>query len=240
MLKRMLSKIKKNPLELLKRALYKTTVGPMKYKKGDDYDAESYWHDRFSKYGKTLKGAGDEGLSEDENRRMYVEAAEIFTDICRKQSINFENADVLEVGVGTGFYTKLLHDLGVKKYTGVDITDLFFKQHRQDFPQYRFIKKDITADKIEGKFDLIIMIDVIEHIVSKTKLAFCMDNIKGCLSEKGIFIVAPVMDTSKKHLFYLSSHSLEDIKKMFSGYIFEAAVPFRDGDMLVIKRAEQG
>lgn len=236
MIKDILLRFKKDPFGFIKRSLYKTIIGPIKYKKGDNYDAEKYWQDRFKKYNLSLKGAGDEGLSKEENEKVYKKAAKIFVDLCQKESIDFKNIKVLEIGCGTGFYTELLKSLGVKSYTGVDITDIFFNNFRKKFPKYNFIKKDITLDKIEGKFDLIIMIDVIEHIVEESKLTSAMENIKNYLSNKGIFMVSAVTNRSKKDLFYVRSWSLEDIKKRFPSYIFRNLVPFRDANMLVIKK----
>ncbi len=235
-MKDLLSKFKKDPLGFIKRALYKIVIGPLKYNKGNDYDAANYWRDRFEKHGQTLKGAGDEGLSEEENKEHYEKAAKVFTSFCMKEGIDFKNSDVLEIGVGTGFYTRLLHDLGVRKYTGVDITDVFFSKHKNNFPQFKFVKKDITVDKLEGKYDLIVMIDVIEHIVNEKKFASAMENVRNSLSDDGIFVVAPVMDEDKKHLFYLSSHSLQDIKNKFPGYRFSEPMPFRDGNIIGIKK----
>jgi 2-polyprenyl-3-methyl-5-hydroxy-6-metoxy-1,4-benzoquinol methylase len=236
MLKDILSKFKKDPLGLIKRSLYRTLIGPIKYGKGNDYDAHKYWHNRFSKYGLSLKGAGDEGLSEEENKKRYTEAAKVFTDLCQRESIDFQSVRVLEIGCGTGFYTQLLHNLGVEDYVGVDITDVLFPELRKKIPQFRFVRKDFTLDKIEGKFDLVIMIDVIEHIVKEANLSFAMQNVKNCLSHNGVFIVSPIMDVSKKHLFYLRFWSLEDIKRRFPGYIFRELVPFRGGHVLIIRK----
>ena len=236
MIKVDLSKFKKDPFGFIKRGFYKIIIGPLKYKKGDDYNAEKYWHNRFKKYDLSLKGAGDEGLSKEENERVYKKAAELFIDLCKKENIDFHNVKVLEIGCGTGFYTEFLNSLGVKNYTGVDITDIFFNNFKKKFPGYNFIKKDITSDKIEDKFDLIIMIDVIEHIVKESKFDSAMKNIKNCLGNKGVFIVSAVANISKKRGFYLHSLSLEDIKKRFSNYIFRDLVSFRDANILVIKK----
>lgn len=230
------SKFKKDPLGFIRRALYKTLIGPLKYGKKNNYDAARYWHDRFSRYGFSYKGAGDEGSSEEENRERYAKAAKVFTDLCQRECVDFQNANasVLEIGCGTGFYTQLFHNLGVNNYVGVDITDVLFPDLKKQFPQFRFIRKDITSDKIDGKFDLIVMIDVIEHIVNEDKLSFAMENVKNCLSNNGIFIVAPLMEVSKKHLFYFRSWSLEDIKQRFSGYIFRELV----SSILVIRKCD--
>ena len=231
-----ISRFKKDPLGFVKRALYKILIGPIKYGRGNDYDAHRYWRDRFSKYGLSLRGAGDDGLSEEENEKMYVKAAEVFTDLCQRESVDFQSVRVLEIGCGTGFYTQLLCDLGVKSYVGVDITDVLFPELRKKFPQFKFVRKDIASDKIEGKFNLIVMIDVIEHIVKESKLSFAMENVKKCLLDNGVFIVSPIMDVSRRHLFYVRSWSLEDIKRRFPGHIFRELVPFRNNHILIIRK----
>jgi SAM-dependent methyltransferase len=235
-MKNIILKSKKDPLGFLTRALYKTTIGRLKYGSGADYDAARYWRDRFSKYHLSLQGAGDEGLSEEDNWRMYGQARDVFTKLCQQENINFQLANVLEIGCGTGFYTQLLYDLAVNSYLGVDITDVLFTDLKNKFPDFTFIKKDVTVDKLEGQFNLIVMIDVIEHIVEKTKLSFALENIRNCLSNDGRFIVAPVASESKKHLFYVHSWSLADLKPNFTEYSFRELVPFRNDYILVIKK----
>jgi 2-polyprenyl-3-methyl-5-hydroxy-6-metoxy-1,4-benzoquinol methylase len=231
-----LLKFLEDPLGFVKRVFHKTVTGPLKYGKGNDYDSYQYWHDRFSKYGLSLRSAGDEGLREKENERMYAEAARVFIDLCQREDIDFENVHALEIGCGTGFYTKLLHDLGVKNYVGVDITDIFFSELRTTFPHFKFAKKDITLDQVKGEFDLIVMIDVIEHIVNEDKLSCSMNNVKACLRDGGVFILAPIASMSRRHLFYLRSWALEDIKRRFTGHIFSELVPFRSGYIVVIRK----
>lgn len=137
----------KDPFGFVIKGLYKITIGKIKYGKGEDYDAARYWHDRFSKYGFSLKGAGNEGLSEEENKKMYMEAAKIFMSLCQKEEVNFKNANILEIGVGTGFYTQLFYNCGAIRYTGIDITDVLFPTLRRMFRNFNFIKKDITKKK---------------------------------------------------------------------------------------------
>ena len=68
------------------RILYKYTIGKLKYGRGDTYDAERYWSDRFEKYGASLLGPGHEGLSEDENEHMYNEGRRgLICSFCDRQ-----------------------------------------------------------------------------------------------------------------------------------------------------------
>lgn len=221
---------------LLKRILFKTLIGPAKYRRRDGYDYVRYWNDRFAKYGESLRGAGHEGLSEDKNKEMYSEAARVFTKLCRQEGVEFNTARVLDIGCGTGFYSELLHELGVKHYVGIDVADVLLPQLASRFPEYEFRKGDITEEKVDGEFDLVLMIDVIEHIVEESKLSSAMDNVRNCIGNKGVFVVSGMRAVSKKHLFYLRRWSVEDIMKGFPGYEHSVPVSFRDSYILAIKK----
>lgn len=231
-----LDQIWKEPSAFLKRVILKKLVAPLKYSSKKGYNAPAYWEDRFRKYGTSIRGPGHEGLSEAENERMYREAAGVFRAICRKEMTDFQTARVLEIGVGTGFYTRLLQELGAQSYTGIDITDVLFSNHAKIFPSYRFRKADITEDILAGSFNVIVMIDVMQHIVEKKKLAFAMENLKRSLAPGGIFIVGPLAHVTKKHLFYVHYWSKEILKEFFGDFKIGEAIPFRNGEIVVIKK----
>jgi SAM-dependent methyltransferase len=219
---------------LLKRVLFKTLTGPLKYGRKNGYDAARYWGDRFARYGGSLRGAGHEGISEEANEEMYREAARVFTDLCRQQGVDFPKARVLDIGCGTGFYAQLLRDLGVRQYTGLDVADVLLPELAARFPEYEFKRGDITEEKVEGEFDLVLMIDVIEHIVEESRFSRAMENVKSCMSDRGVFIVSGMRDVSKKHLFYLRWWSVEDVKRRFPEFQYSAPMPFRDCYVLAV------
>jgi len=229
-------KLRRDPIGFLRRALYKILIAPLKYRRKGGYDAARYWRDRFSRHGTSLKGVGDEGLSEQENQEMYENAATAFLDLCRRENIDFATARVLEIGCGNGFYTQLLREQGVKRYLGVDITDVFFPDLAKRFPSFQFIRRDITADPIAGEFDLILMIDVIEHIVGEEKLDFAMTNVQRCLAGNGRFLVAPVASQGKRSLFYVRFWSAQDIRRRLPGCLFGEPIPFRYSHLLVASK----
>lgn len=224
------------PFQFVERVVKKVIIEKRKYRaeKGD-YDARCYWEDRFSKYGFSLKGVGHEGFSEDENLRMYKDAENVLVEILRNERLNLEDIRVLEIGCGTGFYTKVLNKLQVRKCVCIDITDVLFDELRKEFPEYMFIKKDITDGAIVGPFDLILMIDVIQHITKKRKFDNAMKTIKGALSSHGIFIVSPIHKRSRRQLFYTRSWSLDDINNIFGEYDLESLIPFRRHKLLIIR-----
>ena len=234
MLKYSLHRLLRNPFVFIRNAVYKTLIAPRKYARGDDYDARRYWHDRFMKHGKSLRGPGDEGRSEEDNRTAYEQAGRAFLRLCAEQKVDFENASVLEIGVGTGFYTGLLRQAGVRKYLGVDITEVLFERLRTEYPDFEFARKDISTDRLEGRFDVIVMMDVVEHIVSESKLASAMENIKACLAEGGLLVLTGVQQHARKHLFYNRSWAAQEVTRLFPGYHVGDPIPFRDNYLLTI------
>ena len=160
--------------------------------------------DRFYKYGKSLKGVGDEGLSEEQNQKMYAQAASVFQGILQRGGIDLQKAKVLEIGCGTGFFTGILNELGVNDYTGLDITDVLFDDLKRKFPHYKFILRDITQAILPDKYDLIIMIDVLEHIVDESKFNFAMDSIRQVLTDNGIFLAGPLLK-KRQNIYFMST-----------------------------------
>jgi SAM-dependent methyltransferase len=232
-----ISKLKQDPIGFFLRVFHKTLVAPLKYRTRDGYDAARYWSDRFTRHGTSLKGVGDEGLSEQSNHAMYEKAAAAFLDLCSQEGIDIASARVLEIGCGNGFYTGLLREQGANHYLGLDITDTLFPILAARFPGFRFIRRDITVDYVNGEFDLILMIDVIEHIVSEEKLDFAMSNVLRCLVDNGRFMVAPVAAKSRHSLFYVRFWTVEDIKKRLAACLFDNPIPFRDDSLLIARKS---
>jgi len=150
--------------------------------------------------------------------------------------VDFPTARVLEIGCGTGHYTGLLADLGVSNYVGLDITDVLFPELHERFPQFDFVKQDITTHRVDGKFDLIVMIDVIEHIVEDEKLSSAMEHVKDALAPSGVVVLAPVMQKARDHLFYVRFWSLEELRERFPAHLIGDPKPFRAGGILTIRK----
>ena len=225
----------------LGRILWKLFVGPFKYRGRGSYDAEKYWRDRHHTYSTGYRGSGNEALSEEENARLYQENVARFRAICREHGVALgPGTRVLEIGCGNGVYTRVCRESGVTDYTGIDITDELFPALGRDFPGYRFAKADCTRPMEPAPaYDTILMIDVIEHITAPENLAGAMANARRLLKPGGAFLVSPVMDSSRKRMFYVRSWAEPDLVRHFPGWGVERT-PFRDGRMLILRSAAAG
>jgi len=235
--RKFLVKLLCDPVGTLKRLVYKLSIEPRRYRTEGDYDAMRYWDDRFARYGASLRAVGDEGLSEERNASQYAQAAEVFENVLRQvHRGDFSQSRVLEIGPGSGFYTALLWNWGVRRYLGVDITDRFFPLLQQQHPGFDFLRADVTQDPLPGAFDLVIMIDVIEHIVTEEKLERALRSLDAALVPGGLLVIAPVMPVSGRHLFYVRFWSKEELQTYLPGFQFVSEVPFRDGSLAVLRK----
>ncbi len=180
-------------------------------------------------------GAGHEGLSEEENRQEYEKAGALFADLLRREARDLGTARYLEIGCGQGFYTQIAANLGVKAYTGVDITDVLFPELSRRFPDYEFLRQDVTSDPLEGEYDVVVMIDVSQHIVTEEQITDAMRNVGRGLAPGGLFLVGPLVERGGRHMFHVRWWSVDEIRQRFEGFR-DSTIRFRDGQLLSLRR----
>jgi len=222
----------------VRRAFFKLVHGPLRYRTPDGYDAERYWRDRLLRYGPLLKGPGHEGLSETENRQQYAQAAATLLDACLHEGVDFQRARVLEVGCGNGFYTRLCREQGVISYTGVDVTDALFPDLTARFPGYEFVKADVTREVLSGTYDLILVIDVLEHITEEPAFDAALASLRKCIGESGVMVVAlPDPDRHpRQRLFYLRLWTQAEFFSRLGDLGATQQRPFRSGRLYTLRR----
>jgi len=207
-----------------------------KYGRADGYDAARYWRDRHSRYGFDLRGVGNKGLSDAENRRAYEEAGGTFVALCREAGVRFETARMLDVGCGTGFYAGVFRDRGGRDYTGVDIADVLLPELRERYPDFRFRQQDVTSEPLEEEFDLIAMIDVTQHITDPAKFSFAMRNLRAALAPSGTLILTSWLDEEARRSYYEVSRSIDRYAAELDGCTIGEPVPFRDKFMFAVRK----
>lgn len=202
------------------------------------YRARDYWQARHVRYGFDLRGVGDCTISEEENLRILRLGGDMVLDLCRKHDVNLPTARVLDAGCGTGFYAEVLRGAGTKNYTGVDIVPTLFDGLKERFPSFTFRVTDLGERLIEGEFDLILFMDVAQHIVDEHRFSFALRNLKLSLAPDGIMIVSAPLGPHRRESFYFVRRPVEAFTRHFPGWTVDGPVPFDKSAMFVLRRID--
>ena len=101
---------------------------------------------------------------------------------------------ILDAGCGNGFFMQMLRDLGFRQVRGIDISDPWIDECRRK-------NLDVENCSIEHlprdqRYDLIILMDVIEHLESPCD---ALERLRSCLSDGGqVYVNVPVCDSLQK------------------------------------------
>ncbi len=96
------------------------------------------------------------------------------------------NASVLELGCGTGWLVRDLHNRVGARVTGIDLSPAAIEVAKQHCPAGRVFSGDFASESVSGSYDAIVSADVIAHVPDKQKIA---DRVAGLLRPGGLFIM---------------------------------------------------
>lgn len=155
------------------------------------FDGRSYWEDRL-RASYSLTGVGYRRLGLRYNTWMYRIRARVFARLTASLPVRWDQARVLDVGAGTGFYVAEWHRIGVPHVTGVDITEKAVEELRQRFPRDAFHRLDIGVplDPRDARlptraYDAVTAMDVLFHLVDDRAYAQAFRNIAALVKPGG-------------------------------------------------------
>lgn len=230
-----LMKLLKDPFGVIARRV-DWLVQKRRYELPTGYRAQEYWRDRHGRYGFDLRGVGDYTMSEEENRRILEEGKGLFTKLCREASVDLRSVSLLDIGCGTGYFAGVFREAGGSSYLGIDIVDTLFEGLRARYPGFRFEMLDAGAKELTGEYDLIIMMDVLQHITDDEKFVFALSNARSRLSKRGTIIISTSIGKLNRHSFYFVTRPLEAFQDLFPGWKFSALLEFSGNRMFSVRR----
>ncbi|MFA5829415.1 MAG: class I SAM-dependent methyltransferase [Candidatus Gracilibacteria bacterium] len=77
-----------------------------------------------------------------------------------------ESSSVLDIGCGYGRVLKHMYEMGYRDLTGIDVSDGLILRAKQLCPDAVYRIQDIESIQLEQKYDLILIMGVIEYILS--------------------------------------------------------------------------
>ena len=117
---------------------------------------------------------------------------------------NIRNLKILDVGCGGGIICEPLARLGAK-VTGIDFAPnniIAAKIHsKKNKLKINYINKDIEKSKLDEKFDIILMFEVLEHLDDWKKT---IKNIKKNLNKNGLIIISTINRNLLSKLFAIN------------------------------------
>lgn len=156
------------------------------------FNPDDFWQSRLTKV-EGLEGVGYAKLGKPFNIWGYKVRKQAFYNIVNPLNYNFKEAEVLDIGSGTGFYIAIWNALHAKKVTGLDITEVAVENLKIKFPEHLFTQVDIGDEigKLKatlGSKDFISAMDVLFHIVDDQRFDRAVHNITSLLKPGGYFV----------------------------------------------------
>jgi|694.fasta_scaffold85631_1 SAM-dependent methyltransferase len=114
--------------------------------------------------------------------RRLRQVANMLPDRCR----------ILDIGSGWGEIIPMVLEKPEREYVGLDFSEAMLAEVAKKYPQCRFLHGDIS--EISDQFDVVMALEVCEHIVAHKILAFYR-NVQRLMKPGGLFIVTvPVFE----------------------------------------------
>ena len=196
-----------------------------------DYEPESYWDERFRKYGHT---GWSDNLIYAYDQSLRLKAVSKALD---KASITLNgNTRILDVGCGIGDFVLEFAQRGVAEVVGIDISREVIEFAKKRFSNLRNVK--LIHGKIEelelerDYFDLVVSITVLQHITDEDAFLRAIDNIIEVTKSKGAILILEASPIAKKSLrcsSYQTIRTREEWVNIFKERgcrpLYEAGIP---------------
>ncbi len=176
------------------------------------YRPQEFWDRRLRN--DRLSAVGHRRLDEKENARWYAQLEQDLLAEIEQLGLDLSRQSVLEIGPGTGYWTAVVQRLDCKEYLGIDIAEAAVERLRTKFPDYRFQTGDPSRDSIAGKWDVILMVHVDEHIHGE-EFTKALTTIKGTMKPTSNFLASASHPNKKSWVPHVEYHSEEDFTKVF-------------------------
>jgi 2-polyprenyl-3-methyl-5-hydroxy-6-metoxy-1,4-benzoquinol methylase len=181
------------------------------------FDARAYWEDRLGEDW-SLQGVGFRRLGRKFNNWAYRLRGERFEAVVRELIADIDQARILDVGSGTGFYIDAWRRLGPKEITGMDLTDAAVSNLRGAFPGVAFVHNDITeglGGLEPAGFEIVSAMDVLFHVVDNARFAAALGNIAAALVPGGHFVWSDFFvhgrETIRGHIAWRNIYRIEEV-----------------------------
>ena len=200
---------------------------------------QDFWEDRHKTFDSDMRAVGPDLHCSDAILEVYAEGEKVLSKILSKYP-GFQDFSVIEIGCGNGYWTGFLNRLGLKRYIGVDISPYAVQKISKRFPDFRFFPLDITegiGELRESSADMILMIDVTQHIVDDVMFRNAMTNVRKLLNPKGtIVLTSNLSESLDTDVYYVKRRPVEAYREIFPDFTFGEPLAFNSKFIFTIEQ----
>ena len=157
------------------------------------YIPEKYWNKRLL-HNFNLSAVGHIGFNEYYNRWLYKAKIKTLKEVMKSLGLVIYGKTICDIGCGTGFFVDFYHSQRVEEIIGIDITNISIDNLKKKYPQYKFIKGDISSPQLVStinlSFDILNVFDVLYHIVDDETFIRAITNIVSLTKKNGIIFLS--------------------------------------------------
>ena len=156
------------------------------------YRPREFWEDRLNRQF-DLRGTGEIGASTAYNDACYAMRREVLTRALAEAAFDPRGRRVLDVGCGTGFFTRYYLERGAA-LTGLDITQISVERLRARHPEARFLLADVSDQPLGERYDLVNAFDVLYHITDDARWARALGHLADAVLPGGLLLLTDTFD----------------------------------------------
>src|SRR5205823_4921011 len=143
------------------------------------------------------------------NLACYTLRREVLERALTGAGISLEGRTVLDVGCGTGFFTRYYVERGAR-VTGLDIAAVSIERLRERFPQARFILSDVSEAALAERFDIVNAFDVLYHITDDQRWEAALRNLAEAVAPGGVLLVTDRFSKFRRFAEHNRPRTLDD------------------------------
>lgn len=177
-------------------------------------DLQNFWEERYRKYGHT---GWKIPQIYNYDQRLRIRA---FHSILKELDIDIDSKvmpKALDIGCGTGDFLERLHQMGYS-CKGIDISEDVIRHAKNRFKNIRNINlfnEDISQKNFfNEKYDLIISITVLQHILNNQK--YLLKKLYNSLTNKGYFVLLESVGEQENNEHYLNYRTKKEWESVFA------------------------
>jgi SAM-dependent methyltransferase len=135
-----------------------------------------------------LRGTGDPNASSAYNDACYALRREVLTRALAGAGVDPRGRRVLDVGCGTGFFTRYYLERGAL-VTGLDIAQISVETLRKRHPEARFLLADVSEQPLGERYDLVNAFDVLYHITDDARWERALAHLADAVAPGGLLLL---------------------------------------------------